>query len=387
MSFKFPINSRTRNVLLFVLMLLMFEIPLMAQESCTINGVSLTITGSDTSNYLEPDDINNGGCTTSPYTGSGAWTGFSNTGTLTYTYSQPVTQALVYYDYVNNDDVGEISVNVGGTISFSNLCGVVVSGPNQLTGIINTFGDVSFVISSTIPFTEITLVNIGGNTGWGQGNPCDFKILQDSDNDGVTNLFDLDDDNDGVTDLNEGLCDTPTNVSLEDIGVSSISEEYFDLLTLDVTNLNGTTTTGTVDSGNALGDFRCASTATANFAFDSSTKVIVSHEFGTAGDFTSADTWRIDNPSGNGFLVLNNSDPDINNNIQILFQTPTFILFRPIGPANTKANEQWSIETIGDNITISLLNSSQPSPINVSFGGCQIQDPDNDNLLNQFRCR
>ena len=110
--------------------------------------------------------------------GSGSWTGTSSTGFVRYTFSKDATCATVTYSAVNGgSDIGQITVNGGGIVSLSNACGASISG-NTLTCNLNSYGNVTVKVSSTTPFTTITLTNTGGSSGWVQGNPCNF-ILND----------------------------------------------------------------------------------------------------------------------------------------------------------------------------------------------------------------
>jgi len=102
---------------------------------------------------------------------------------LTYTFSQPIISATITYTSVNGPngtgtDIGQISINGGGNLTLSNPCGLNVNG-NILTCNLpgttnNPYGDVSITVSSTCPFTTITLDNIGGQSGWVQGDACNF---------------------------------------------------------------------------------------------------------------------------------------------------------------------------------------------------------------------
>ena len=148
------------------------------------NGVMITTTGSGSSAYSTPNTTPVCATPPAPFTGVGLWTTASSTGTLTYTFSPAVSCVAISYSAVNGPngsglDVGRISVNGGGTLTLSNACGATILG-NQLTcnltGGTNPFGDVNVTVSSTVPFTTITLTNVGGQSGWVQGDPCAFII-------------------------------------------------------------------------------------------------------------------------------------------------------------------------------------------------------------------
>lgn len=145
---------------------------------CTVNGITISTSGTTTSPYVPA---------TAPITctplasgvGDFPWTGWSSTGVVTYTFSAPVSSVRVSYSAANGqDDVGTINVNGGGVLSLSNPCGINVSG-NVVTCNFPTpydYGDISVTVSSTLPFTTITLVNTGGNSGFVGGNPCNFEF-------------------------------------------------------------------------------------------------------------------------------------------------------------------------------------------------------------------
>lgn len=146
---------------------------------CRVNGIAITTSGTDASGYITPTAP----VTCSPlaggFTGTSPWTGWSSSGFVTYTFSSPVTSVRVSYSAVNGqDDVGTINVNGGGVVSLSNPCGVNVAG-NVVTCNFPTpydFGDIAVTVSSTMPFTTITLFNSGGNSGFVGGNPCNFEF-------------------------------------------------------------------------------------------------------------------------------------------------------------------------------------------------------------------
>ncbi len=146
-----------------------------AQTSCVVDGVTITATGTASTLYVFQTDT---ACTASPFTGLGAWTSYGvSGGIVTYTFSSPVSSATVKYTLVDHDDIGTISVNGGGTASLSNPCGVTFSGLIiSGTSAYYTHGNPSIKVTSTLPFTTITITNTGANTGWVQGNPCDITF-------------------------------------------------------------------------------------------------------------------------------------------------------------------------------------------------------------------
>lgn len=158
------------------------------------NGIAITTTGSVVSPYMTPTSFT--GCLpNAAFAGNGWWTGGITSGVggfVTYTFSQPITSARVTYSAVNGPngsgtDVGRININGGGILTLTNPCGVTVTG-DVLTASLggpttNNYGDVSITVNSTCPFTTIRLLNIGRQTGWVQGNPCNFILTPYSCND------------------------------------------------------------------------------------------------------------------------------------------------------------------------------------------------------------
>ncbi|WP_298119819.1 T9SS type A sorting domain-containing protein [Flavobacterium sp.] len=173
------IFRRSKIVILLTFLLNLIGIQCFSQVNCLNNGVNITITGSTTSPY-SPSASTTVCLPDSAFTGVGFYTGNTATGVVTYTFSQPITSATVTYSAVNltaDTDVGQITINGGGTLTLTNPCGVAITGGNTLTcNLANAFGDVSVTVNSTLPFTTITLTNIGDHTGWVQGNPCNFIL-------------------------------------------------------------------------------------------------------------------------------------------------------------------------------------------------------------------
>lgn len=163
------------RILLF-LGLMYFSTNVEAQTSCLINnGVTATITGTHTTPYIIAD----GSCTTSSYTGTGYWAGVIN-GVLTYTFSQPVISATVTYTAVNTNDIGFVKIDGGGLMTLSSPCGLIPAGctvSKDNTTFPSAWIDTKLTVSSTVPFTTITMHNINTTTGFVQGNPCDFTVM------------------------------------------------------------------------------------------------------------------------------------------------------------------------------------------------------------------
>ena len=147
-----------------------------AQITCS----NFTITGTSSSNYFASEDSS---CTISPtLVGQLIWTdtplnGIPN-GFIKHTFNNPQTNVSIWYTLINDNDFGTINVNGGGIISLS-----VASGCANLSGNIlgpytgfGSWGDVLVNIQSTIPFTEVTLVNTGGESGQVSGD-CNSVII------------------------------------------------------------------------------------------------------------------------------------------------------------------------------------------------------------------
>jgi uncharacterized repeat protein (TIGR01451 family)/uncharacterized delta-60 repeat protein len=149
----------------------------------SVNGVNVTTTGTTPTEYFAPT-LPNPCLPSAAYDGFGKWTDAIPNGFITYTFSQPLTSAVISYSVVNGDafghgqDVGAITTNSSGTTTLSNPCGLNISGnvisPNYLLD----YSDVRIQVSSNCPFTTITLVNVGGESGWVQGNPCNFVLTR-----------------------------------------------------------------------------------------------------------------------------------------------------------------------------------------------------------------
>ena len=150
-----------------------------------------TITGTTITASYPPSQGSS--CTIAPTPiGAILWTGASATGSITYTFVTPQTNVSMWYTAVNTDDYGTISVNGGGVLSLSilngcaNLSGNVV-GPYTGNG---SYGDIQVNVTSSLPFTTITLVNTGDNSGFNSGDcssvsfsnipVCDIQLGNDT---------------------------------------------------------------------------------------------------------------------------------------------------------------------------------------------------------------
>lgn len=147
-----------------------------AQVVCT----DFTITGTTVSGYFASQGAL---CALSPVpTGNLIWTdtplnGNPN-GFIKHTFNSPQTNVTIGYTVVNDNDVGTISVNGGGviTVTSTNSCATVsgnLVGPYIGAG---NYGDILINITSTLPFTEVTLVNTGGQSGIVSGD-CNSVII------------------------------------------------------------------------------------------------------------------------------------------------------------------------------------------------------------------
>lgn len=148
--------------------------------NCNNNGINITVTGTGGVEYYYPSPISSIVCN-SPvvgYSGLGKHSGPGSAAVLTYTFSKAISCATVSYCWVEPDDVGKITTDGGGIVTLSDTCGANISGDVLTSNLIGGNGNVTVKVSSTTPFTKIILTNIGGRTGWGQGNPCNF-ILND----------------------------------------------------------------------------------------------------------------------------------------------------------------------------------------------------------------
>lgn len=161
-----------------------------AQVVCT----DFTITGTTVSGYFASQSAS---CALSPVpTGNLIWTGTplngNPNGFIKHTFNVPQTNVTIGYTVVNNNDIGAVSVNGGGviTVTSTNACATVSGnsvGPYIGAG---NYGDIQINITSTLPFTELTLINTGNQSGIVSGdcnsviinanpNPCFFSLGSD----------------------------------------------------------------------------------------------------------------------------------------------------------------------------------------------------------------
>ena len=126
-----------------------------------------TSTGSNSSPYLPGTNTGCNNNVPGTVNTNGAWSGASCSGTIVTTVTgPPVTCLTVAYTAVNTDDYATLSTDTGGTLTITGVnVGVTgnVIGPYNCAG---GYGDVMVTICSTIPFTQLTLLNTGCSSGW-----------------------------------------------------------------------------------------------------------------------------------------------------------------------------------------------------------------------------
>lgn len=150
--------------ILLLLVLASFYGISVAQINCT----DYTMTSTTTEIFSSPGT----GCPVAPVpVGNTAWTGFGAGGFITHTFPTPQTSVNIIYAHINTDDYGTMSVNGGGTISVSLVNGCVdvvgnVVGPYTGPG---SYGAVEINVSSTAPFTTVTLTNNFSTSGFVSG--------------------------------------------------------------------------------------------------------------------------------------------------------------------------------------------------------------------------
>jgi len=141
-----------------------------AQSTCT----EYTTTGSSSSPYVTTQDPN---CQICGPGATGPWTGGSCAGTLVSTVVGPaVTTLTLAYTAVNTNDFATISIDGGGVMGLSTVnCGLAgnVIGPYTCNG---SYGDVFVTVTSTLPFTTVTLLNTGCSSGWVISCPGDLPV-------------------------------------------------------------------------------------------------------------------------------------------------------------------------------------------------------------------
>jgi gliding motility-associated-like protein len=154
---------------LFFLIILVF---MLGQTYAQVNCLDFIVSGTANSTYLPPAA---GQCGIYPLpAGSIPWTSSASTGSIQFSYAVPKLTSEVCLTAIDQNDLGKVSVDGGGALTLSSGSCVLYSqdtiGPYSAIG----YGDAKVTVSSTLPFSTLTITNIGGNTGfvWGGCN-CD----------------------------------------------------------------------------------------------------------------------------------------------------------------------------------------------------------------------
>ena len=131
-----------------------------AQSTCP----EYTTTGPNSSPYITTQDPS---CAICGVGATGPWSGAACGGTLISTVVGPaVTSMTLAYTAVNTNDFATMSIDGGGVMSLSTVnCGLAgnVIGPYNCSG---SYGDCFVTVTSTLPFTTVTLTNTGCLSGW-----------------------------------------------------------------------------------------------------------------------------------------------------------------------------------------------------------------------------
>jgi gliding motility-associated-like protein len=145
------------SILFFILTLSSWAF---AQPTCP----NYTSVGDASSPYITTSDPDCAICEGEGATGP--WSGFGCTGTIVSTSPVPVLSLTLAYTAVNTDDYATISIDGGGVMSITGenvgVAGAVI-GPYLCDG---SYGDVFITVTSTLPFTTVTLTNTGCSSGW-----------------------------------------------------------------------------------------------------------------------------------------------------------------------------------------------------------------------------
>jgi gliding motility-associated-like protein len=182
MTKSIKINQKTkdgvRSWLIVILLFCWANLTCYSQLECS----DFTITGTSPSDYFLSEGTE---CTIAPIpAGDVLWTQTALNGVpdgfVQHTFDTGQTNVSIWYTFVNDDDFGTISINGGGTLTLS-----IASGCSGLSGDVvgpytgeGGYGDVLVTVQSTLPFTEVTLVNTGGQSGHGSGD-CNSVIFND----------------------------------------------------------------------------------------------------------------------------------------------------------------------------------------------------------------
>ena len=130
-----------------------------SQLTCT----QYTVTGPSSSGYNLTQDPACAICGTGT---NAPWDGADCAGALVFTAIAPTTSMAMGFTSVNTADFATVSIDGGGVMNIIGTnCGVAgnVIGPYQCGG---PYGDVFITVTSTLPFTTVTVLNTGCSSGW-----------------------------------------------------------------------------------------------------------------------------------------------------------------------------------------------------------------------------
>jgi len=122
-----------------------------------------TVTGPSSSGYNLTQDP---ACAICGVGVTAPWDGASCTGALVFVSIAPTTSMSMGFTSVNTADFATVSIDGGGVMNIVGTnCGVAgnVIGPYQCGG---PYGDVFITVTSTLPFTTVTVLNTGCSSGW-----------------------------------------------------------------------------------------------------------------------------------------------------------------------------------------------------------------------------
>lgn len=166
---------RRRVYVLFIGMLCCWGIsPRISAQSVFTQCAGVTITSTSAAGMAAQADCANINATLLP----GAWTGTACTGFVRYDFPAPITSVRIEYFSVNTHDYAVVTVNNGGVVTITGAGCSVVSGVNL--GPYNgggAYGTTAYQVTSTVPFTQLTLANTGCSSGW--VGDCATNIILD----------------------------------------------------------------------------------------------------------------------------------------------------------------------------------------------------------------
>jgi hypothetical protein len=130
-----------------------------------LSGITCTLNGTSSSGYLGAP----AGCNSGSFAGSNPWDSGTSSGFISWSFSAPVSNVVLKSGSVNTNDSGTnvLTGGSGGTGSVNSLvCLSTVSGMVISFFTSSCCGDVSWKVNSTGSFTNVTLNNTGGQSGW-----------------------------------------------------------------------------------------------------------------------------------------------------------------------------------------------------------------------------